>query len=339
VPERRDVHSGVVHADAVAPHLKETAASVQRTFPFIRGGTRIVDGCEVKVGDFDPVAFDSINTPALFGAGLIDEISDAQLHAHGLGRTAKALSKEIVGDFTTTATGRLVLADGGLGKFGWKGQFATLEEFVAAACAVEMGLSNPGRQQDLPLAYKPDEQAKLDMTRQQLDALVAFVRTLPRPEQVLPADPKTLDAVRRGEDLFVQVGCADCHIPDFGGIEGIYSDFRLHRIDDQTTAGAYVRALDTLVAPPDTHPKPDEWKTPPLWGVADSAPYFHDGGSPTLEDAIARHDLQAKRSREKFAALKTPDRKAVMTFLSTLRAPKFAEPASDQDRVAKVSRD
>ena len=44
---------------------------------------------------------------------------------------------------------------------------------------------------------------------------------------------------------------------------------------------------------PDGHPLPEEWKTPPLWGVADSAPYFHDGGSPTLDAAIRRHEGDA----------------------------------------------
>ena len=37
-----------------------------------------------------------------------------------------------------------------------------------------------------------------------------------------------------------------------------------------------------------------EWRTPPLWGVADSPPYLHDGRAYTLEDAIRLHDGEAE---------------------------------------------
>jgi CxxC motif-containing protein (DUF1111 family) len=323
VPARREVISGVVHSQAVSGKLQESAENVREIYPVVPGSVRVVQGCTITVADFDPVAFTSMNTPALFGAGLIDEISDANMHINSIGRTATILSKEITGDFGHTSTGRMhVLRDGRLGKFGWKGQFATLEDFVAAACAVEMGLTNPHRKQHVPLAFHEDQAAKLDMTHEQFDALVAFVRALPRPQQVLPTQPHALKAVRRGEAMFVEVGCADCHIPNFAGIEGIFSDFRLHRVEDEDiAAAAYTRALDTLVPLPDNHPKSDEWKTPPLWGIADSAPYFHDGGAATLQDAILRHDLQAKRSREKFKALSSKEQADLLAFLGTLRAP------------------
>ena len=68
-------------------------------------------------------------------------------------------------------------------------------------------------------------------------------------------------------------------------------------------------------------PQPDEWKTPPLWGVADSAPYFHDGASPTLAAAIQRHAGAATQSRKAFDALRPKDRRAVIAFLRRLRAP------------------
>src|SRR4029078_2651726 len=34
---------------------------------------------------------------------------------------------------------------------------------------------------------------------------------------------------------------------------------------------------------------PTQFITPPLWGIADSAPYLHDGRAPTLGDAILAH--------------------------------------------------
>src|SRR5207247_9265023 len=86
------------------------------------------------------------NTPALFGAGLIDGIPDRVIIAeerrqrvrHGLAPT---------GSETTPAGRALRLADGRAGKFGWKAQSPGLGEFVRAACANELGLGNPGNLQ------------------------------------------------------------------------------------------------------------------------------------------------------------------------------------------------
>jgi CxxC motif-containing protein (DUF1111 family) len=83
---------------------------------------------------------------------------------------------------------------------------------------------------------------------------------------------------------------------------------------------------------PDGHPLPDEWKTPPLWGVADSAPYFHDGGSPTLEAAILRHRGDAVTVTKAFESLPSADREAIIGFLKSLKAPAEAKPADPRAR-------
>jgi CxxC motif-containing protein (DUF1111 family) len=36
-------------------------------------------------------------------------------------------------------------------------------------------------------------------------------------------------------------------------------------------------------------PTPAEWRTAPLWGVADSGPYLHDGRANSLAEAIELH--------------------------------------------------
>ena len=64
-----------------------------------------------------------------------------------------------------------------------------------------------------------------------------------------------------------------------------------------------------------------EWRTPPLWGVADSAPYMHDGRARTLIEAIGYHDGEALFSKKKFLRLPTEERHALLVFLKTLRAP------------------
>ena len=68
-------------------------------------------------------------------------------------------------------------------------------------------------------------------------------------------------------------------------------------------------------------PQPDEWRTPPLWGVADSAPYLHDGRAATLEEAIRLHGGQGRDAALAFGALGRDDQANLIAFLKALRAP------------------
>jgi CxxC motif-containing protein (DUF1111 family) len=72
---------------------------------------------------------------------------------------------------------------------------------------------------------------------------------------------------------------------------------------------------------PTSGPQPSEWRTPPLWGVADSAPYLHDGRAATLEDAIRMHGGQGKRAAAHFAGSTAAEQKQLLAFLKSLRAP------------------
>ena len=321
LPNRNDsnMYGGVVHANATAEHLLETDKQVQRQFPIIPGGVTVIGNCQVRLEDFNPVEFEEINTPALFGAGLIDGISDWSIRKNAWGQSLTALGKEFQGDFDATMGKVRVLPDGRVGKLGWKAQFATIEEFVATACAVEVGLSNSYRRQDQPGKFKADENAEYDMTSRQLDSLTTLCLTLERPELVMPRNSREHSAVVRGRQVFSEIGCAECHTPDLGGVKGLYSYLCLHNISDPDHNG-YVREPE--VPMPSNVPGLADWKTPPLWGVADSAPYLHDGSSPTLEDAIEKHGGDAKHTREKFLeSISQTDRENLIAFLKALRAP------------------
>lgn len=320
-PDRPGVTGGVVHASATRPELRQTNSDLSELFPTVRDGVRIDNGCTTRFADFDPVVMANVNTPALFGAGLLDRISDRAVRQGARAQLWRQIGRELQLEFDSPGAGRLhVLPDGRVGKLGWKAQFASLEEFVAAACAVEVGLSNPLRKQDQPRRYAEDKDAPLDMNRKQLDSLVAFVASLPRPEQVLPDNPQKRQIVETGESLFDSVGCADCHTPDLGDVAGIYSDLLLHSVESPQRSRAY-ETREVVTPLPEEHPQPIEWKTPPLWGVADTAPYFHDGGCPTLESAILRHDGSAAPVTEKFRKLHEHEQDALIAFLETLRAP------------------
>ena len=64
-----------------------------------------------------------------------------------------------------------------------------------------------------------------------------------------------------------------------------------------------------------------EWRTPPLWGLADSAPYLHDGRAATVVEAIALHGGEADATTKRFFALPAVERLAVLAFLKCLKAP------------------
>jgi hypothetical protein len=64
-----------------------------------------------------------------------------------------------------------------------------------------------------------------------------------------------------------------------------------------------------------------EWRTPPLWGVRDTAPYLHEGRAATLEEAILWHGREADSSRHAFCDLSRGDQDLLPAFLASLRAP------------------
>lgn len=326
--DRPELQGGLIHAFAVENRFLEGEDQVRKLFPTIPGSVRVSGDCRVFTRDFDPVRTESVNSTALFGAGWIDRLSGKTIYQHGLRKAVAKVGREVVGEFGGVLPGRpRVLPDGRIGKFGWKAQFATLESFVAAACANEIGLGNPKMPQATPIGrHYPDVDRDLD--RKQFRSLVAFIDTLPRPVEVDP-DPAKAGEVARGRELFASVGCASCHTPDIGGLVGVYSDFLLHRLDDRSKGGSGYSTLESPEVPlPNAFPLPEEWKTPALWGVADSAPYFHDGGSPTLEAAIARHHGDAEEVLLRHRRLDGDEQKALLAFLRTLKAPADAEPAT-----------
>jgi len=329
-PTTRDRHlqKGLVHTFAVDKSFIENQALVKKTFPIIPGGDRVVGGCTVKFEDFDPVRIDTTNSIALFGDGLIDRLPESAIRLNHARRVAHELGRELGGDFSTPGSGRpRALAGGRLGKFGWKAQFATLEEFVAAACANELGLGNPLMEQAKPLGRQYGSK-EADLTRQEFRQLVAFVDAIPRPIEVQPKETRHRAAAERGQSVFRAIGCAECHTPDIGDVVGIYSDFMLHSVISEAGDG-YRHEIVVEVPLPSSHPKPDEWRTPPLWGVADSAPYFHDGGSATLLDAILRHMGDAAPVTKAFKNLSPTDQQALIAFLKTLQAPRNVQASQD----------
>lgn len=271
MPTTRDpkMKAGLVHHFAIEDVKPETFDVLRDVFPIIKNGSRSFSNCQVRLVDFDPVHTQSINTTALFGAGWVDRISTKSILANYRRLSVKAVTDELSLKFKSVPTGRpRILADGRVGKFGWKAQFATLKEFVAAACANEIGLGNPMMPQAKPLHVSDPVDVEPDLSGKQFKQLVAFVDTLPRPVSETPSSATQAALIEHGKTVFNTVGCAACHIQNFGGVKDIYSDFMLHRLSPSkgSGGGGYGSPQTPELVPPRSHPLPDEWRTPPALG-------------------------------------------------------------------------
>jgi CxxC motif-containing protein (DUF1111 family) len=328
-------HIGVVHQKAVRPEFQERLSQVAANLP----GSPSVPLEKLNDQSFictvgTDVTITQRNTPALFGDGQLDMIPEDDLHAAQRRNSTAARLVGLSRAKDPMIRGRVArLPDGRLGRFGWKAEFATLNEFVKAACANEIGLSNPDRPQATPLGRRDYKAPANDLTAAQCEKMTDFIRALDAPTQVKPTDPKALAQVDRGEQTFSRIGCADCHTPDLGPIKGFYSNLLLHDLGGVLAAG--IGSYGEAVTPPNstTVPVAPEWKTPPLWGVADSAPYLHDGRATTLEDAIIAHGGESSGVTDNFKALKTSEQQDLVAFLKTLRAPaSAADPSASPSR-------
>jgi CxxC motif-containing protein (DUF1111 family) len=318
---------GVVHASATKKDYQENLALADSRLPPIERPT-LTQVVALRGSSNHCIQFpqgihvSQRNTPALFGAKLIDEIPERVIVANQRGQQLKWGMAPSDGE--DVPVGRaLRLADGRLGRFGWKAQSASLSDFVQAACANELGLSNPGQAQPRPLGQPGYQSPGYDLTLEQCNQLTSFCASLPRPAERLPGEPLARENAEKGKKLFRSVGCADCHTPDLGSVEGIYSDLLLHRMGQPLEGGGSYNEppLPRPDGTPGDGPSPGEWRTPPLWGVADSAPYLHDGRAANLEEAIEMHGGQGTRSAQRFKGLAPSEQTQLIAFLKSLKAP------------------
>jgi CxxC motif-containing protein (DUF1111 family) len=281
------------------------------------------------------------STPALFGVGLIGKVQNWNLVK--IAQQQSDSNSEISGRVAHTSQGRV-------GRFGWRGQVATLHSFVSQACANELGLQVKGHeelQNVLEQARVMREEGwrnrnlfpknpRLDLTVPETQALTLFVASLPAPEQVEGKSLADTEFALAGEELFRKIGCSSCHVERVGPAIGIYSDLLLHDMGsdlaDPVAAFPVIRRVSNGSNGPyaggiiqevvDVKTKLDqEWRTPPLWGVADSSPYLHDGRAKTLDAAIRLHSGEASSTRRRYIALSKTQRQQLVGFLRTLAAP------------------
>lgn len=203
--------------------------------------------------------------------------------------------------------------------------------------------------------YDPDEDGKqLELNDGQGIAMAAYLSLLGAPTIKAPHSPRLALSWAHGRALFDSIGCAECHRSDlrfrmapirftyeandlmidlneggqapklrsvdFSPIEdgsvltGIpliaFTDFRRHD-------------MGPALAEPIPETLPDGggevpgsmWLTRSLWGLADTAPYLHDGRAQTVEEAILWHGGEAEPSRKRYEALSATEQGAVRMYL------------------------
>jgi CxxC motif-containing protein (DUF1111 family) len=289
---------------------------------------------EWLLGARGPITFKTSqrNPTPLFGMGLIDAIPGNVIEDGARHRPAGWPS----------VRGRVNrLADGRIGRFGWKAQTATLREFVLSAAAVELGLEVPRHPQAGDPRIPPLAASGLDMDKDDCDALIAYVRALPAPVSEIPPAAKDARVLKAGKAVFKSIGCAACHVPQLGDVAGLYSDLLLH---DMSPELADTGVYGAFLSGPKDGPavvaaamgqggqagvpqvRLNEWRTPPLWGLSESAPYLHDGRAANLEQAILFHGGEAGPSVQRYRQLSPRDRNQLERFLLSLVAPPFPVP-------------
>jgi cytochrome c peroxidase len=164
-------------------------------------------------------------------------------------------------------------------RFGWKGEFRTLEAQAAAS------LQNPRimdsridevvgklsqdsdlvRQFEAAYGHGPDPASVLD-------AIATFERSLVTPaspfDRWLAGDAAALSAQQAdGYRLFKSLGCVSCH----QGVNVGGNLFQRHGIFH-----------------PLARAEPEILRVPSLRNVATTAPYFHDGSAATLDEAVRK---------------------------------------------------
>jgi CxxC motif-containing protein (DUF1111 family) len=325
---------GVIHQFATDATSQETLQNISSQFPK-QGRPTLADlqallpkpanppagvqtGRAVAIPEFD---IGQRNTPALFGASVIDAIPDAAILANERNQRLKLGMSALNGE--AISAGRAAkLPRKRVGKFGWKANIGDLSEFVRVACANELGLGNPLQAQPASLSQPGYRPRGLDLTDQQCDQMTAYIASLPTPREVIPSSPAEAARAVAGKKHFKQIGCVDCHTPDLAEAQGLYSDLLLHEMGEGLGGGGfYGEESSTPEDSEFTSTSPSEWRTPPLWGVADSAPYLHDGRAATLAEAIKLHAGQASSSANRFASLSDVQQEELIAFLDTLRAP------------------
>ncbi len=213
-----------------------------------------------------------------------------------------------------------------LGRFGWKAGQPSVRQQNAAAFNGDLGITSTLFVKDhctdkqiaclqAPHGGKPELSDKL------LDLVTFYSKNLAVPAR-RDINDKT---IQLGEQLFADIGCADCHQPQWK----TSADYPMSWLANQTIY-PYTDLLlhDMGEGLADNRPEAmangREWRTPPLWGigltgvVGEKTHFLHDGRARDLTEAILWHGGEAEQSQKAFTSMEKNKRSALISFLNSL---------------------
>jgi len=201
-----------------------------------------------------------------------------------------------------------ILADGRVGRFGWKAHSATLVEFMAEAFRDELGVTSPPAPTDLVSGCGTSSKAEADAVP--LTSLVAFLDTID------PPAPAAACLTSAGAAVFHSAGCDTCHQPNmFGPGNSATNPTTIHPFTDLLLHDMGPGLADGILQGSATA---GEFRTMPLWRVSDRVHFLHDGRALSIEAAIRAHGGQAAAARDAFNLLGAADLAALMNFLGCI---------------------
>ena len=290
-------------------------------------------GCSMAQPDFATEAANGnlsfrIPTP-VFGAGLIENISDATI----LANLAVSASRQLGIAGVPNRSGN----DGTITRFGWKAQNKSLVVFAGEAYNVEMGITNelfpnergyPPNPIPASCLFNPTpedrtvfESADPTQVASDVNSFANFMRFLDQP---IPACTGTACSpqIQSGRAIFVAIGCAICHTPslttDTSGMASglskvpanLFSDLALHHMGSKLADGIS-----------QGNAGPDQFRTAPLWGLGQRVFFMHDGRTTNLVQSIHEHESpgsEANRVIENYRQLSLQNKQNLILFLRSL---------------------
>ncbi len=260
------------------------------------------------------------NTQPIYGLGYLDAVSEADILALAEAQKAQGLNGRpnyVRDDINDTTS---------LGRFGWKANQPSLKQQIAGAFHGDIGITSTlYPEQNCPPVQKACQLEKLTEKTELSDELwtqISFwVSALDAPAPRDAGNP----AVLRGQKLFAEVKCAQCHVPElktsaYPALQQLankrirpYTDLLLHDMGPELADGR-----------PDFKAGGSDWRTAPLWGIGlskqvnGSTSFLHDGRARNLQEAIVWHGGEAAASRDAFAKLSKKERADLIAFLQAL---------------------
>ncbi|MBL7764274.1 MAG: c-type cytochrome [Chitinophagaceae bacterium] len=255
----------------------------------------------------------------VFGLGLLEAVSDADVLAKADENDANADGISGKPNFVWNAVTKTTT----LGRFGWKANQPSLLQQVAAAYNGDIGVTTSifPVESSFGQPQYDNRDDDYELSDSLLHAVEFYVKTLAVPVRRNADNP----VVKNGKQLFINAGCASCHIPDMRTSVNVafpavsnqlihpYTDLLLHDMGD-----------DLADNRPDFKATGKEWRTAPLWGIGLTQKvnghnnFLHDGRARSLLEAIMWHGGEAATAKNKVKAMSADERSSLIKFLESL---------------------